>query len=133
MAGRDSIRVCSIFPYYLRLTVVKGCSTSYVRRVFWSLVKRFGFEYKAVVSRGHGTKNFDRPHVHAIVLSTRSIDRYDIIRRIPDGVHVRFSRITSSEKFVEIDAYIDDHTRPEKNGCLIVSRSYARLVSRIRW
>ena len=134
MTGRKRVsRKGSIYAYYLRLTVAKGVSTSYVHRLFQRIVKRCGFEYKAVVSAGHGEKNFDRPHVHAIVLSSRSISRRDLLRRVPDGVHVRFSRITDEGRFVEIDSYIDDHVRPHKGGRLVVSRFFGDLVRRVRF
>jgi hypothetical protein len=106
--------------YYLRITDNSGYCSALLYSILKLICKKFNAKYIGVKSKGHGTKSFDKPHIHAMLLTNQPITLNELAKLIPSGFHFKLWRIKTTSDFQSAKKYIKEHiANPKKRGFLL--------------
>ena len=104
--------------YYIRITDNSGYCSALLYSTFKLICKKFNAKYIGVKSKGHGVKSFNKPHIHAVLLSELPINLLAFNKLIPKGFGRKLWRIKSYSDYISAKRYIIEHYRNRrKRGC----------------
>jgi len=113
--GYEGLRV-----YYLRITDNSGYCSALLYSILKLICKKFNAKYIGVKSKGHGVKSFNKPHIHAMLLTNQPITLNELAKLIPSGFHFKLWRIKTTSDFQSAKKYIKEHiANPKKRGFLL--------------
>ena len=105
--------------YYVRITDNTGYSSKLLYNTFKAICRKFNAKFIGVKSKGHGTKSFNKPHIHALILTDRAISLDEFLKLIPKGFHAKLWRIKSYSDLASSKKYIKEHIGKKKRGFLL--------------
>ena len=101
--------------YYVRITDNSGYCSALLYSTFKLICKKFKAKYIGVKSKGHGVKSFNKPHIHAVLLTSKSISLTEFLKLIPKGFNAKLWRVKLFSDFISVKRYIIEHIKkPEK-------------------
>ena len=107
--------------YYIRITDNSGYCSGLLYNTLKLICKKFNAKYIGVKSKGHGVKSFNKPHIHAVLLTSKSISLTEFLKLIPKGFNAKLWRVRTFSDFISVKRYITEHIKkPEKRGFLLV-------------
>ena len=113
--GYEGLRV-----YYLRITDNSGYCSALLYSILKLICKKFNAKYIGVKSKGHGTKSFDKPHIHAMLLTNQPIALDELKKIVPSGFNFKLWRVRTASDFQSAKKYIKEHiANPKKRGFLL--------------
>ena len=115
--------------YYIRITDNSGHCSGLLYETLRSIVRKLKGKYIGVKSLGHGSRSFNKPHVHAIVLTKEKADLKALWKLIPKGWHFKIKRLKNLTDLGDCYEYITEHARnPEKRGFLSKAKASTCVI-----
>ncbi|ADB58187.1 hypothetical protein [Archaeoglobus profundus] len=119
------------YVYYLRITDNSGYCSALLSSALKLICKKFGAKYIGCKSKGHGVKSFNKPHIHALLLTNQPIALDELKKIVPSGFNFKLWRIRTTSDFQSAKKYIKEHVaNPKKRGFLLKAEILAGRISR---
>ncbi len=105
--------------YYLCLVDNSGYQAKLLYNTLKAICRKFEARYLGVKSKGHGTKSWNKPHIHVLLLAKKPISLNELKKLIPKGFYCKLKRIRFISDLQATKKYIKEHIGKKKRGFLL--------------
>jgi len=105
--------------YYLCLVDNSGYQAKLLYNTLKAICRKFRAKFLGVKSKGHGTKSWNKPHIHVLLLAEKPISLDKLKKLIPRGFYCKLKRIRFISDLQATKKYIKEHIGKKKRGFLL--------------